>query len=155
MFRITLANVIQIFEFRFNFHFEKKSGFTIVEVIIVIGIFSLGLLMIAKVFPLGFKAKQKAEYYSISTILGQKLMEEIKKEGYRKLNSDYPFITSDYGRGKGKFSSYSDFSWKVEWWQTKISNLRKVKVEILHRSCPEESRASPCLELVTYIAKRE
>ena len=138
-----------------NFNSKRKWGFTMVEVIIVVGIFSLGLLMIAKVFPLGFEAKQKAEYYSTSTLLGQKLMEQIKKEGYRKLNSAYPSVTPKYGEGKGKFNDYPSFTWEVEWWQTKIPNLRKVKVKILHRSCPEESKASPCLELVTYIAKRD
>ncbi len=135
-------------------HYKERRGFTMVEVIIVVGIFSLGLLMIAKVFPLGFEAKEKAERYSTATLLGQKLMEEIKKEGYQKLNSTYPFITSDYEKGKGRFDDYPDFTWKVEWWQTKTPNLKKVKVEILCRSHAQESKTSTCLELVTYIAKR-
>jgi len=124
-----------------------------VEVIIVVGLFSLGLLMVAKVFPLGFEAKREAEYCSTAAILGQGLMEEIKKEGYRELNSAYPSITPDYGRGRGEFDTYPDFTWGVEWWQTKIPNLRKVKVEIFSRASSQESKASPCLELVTYIAK--
>ena len=134
---------------------KERQGFTMVEVIIVVGIFSLGLLMIAKVFPLGFEAKRKAERYSTATLLGQKLIEEIKKEGYQKLSDTYPFITSDYGKGKGRFDDYPDFTWEVEWWQTKTPNLKKVKVEILCRSCSQESKASSCLELVTYIAKRD
>jgi len=132
---------------------KRRWGFTMVEVIIVVGLFSLGLLMVAKVFPLGFEAKREAEYCSTAAILGQGLMEEIKKEGYRELNSAYPSITPDYGRGRGEFDTYPDFTWGVEWWQTKIPNLRKVKVEIFSRASSQESKASPCLELVTYIAK--
>ncbi|RLE14072.1 hypothetical protein DRJ04_03085 [Candidatus Aerophobetes bacterium] len=131
----------------------KKGGFTLVEIIIIIGILSFGLLTFAKVFPYGFEAKRRAENYSRIGILAQSLVEDIIKDGYRRLTEKYPQIWPGYGKGSGKFEKHPQISWQVEWWQAEIPNLRKIKVKVY---ADVEKEDSPCeLEIVTYLARRE
>jgi len=58
-----------------------RGGFTLIEVIIVIGILSIALLMIARIFPLGMRAKESAEQCSVAALLGQRLMEDCVRSG--------------------------------------------------------------------------
>jgi len=135
----------------------KRQGFTLVEIIIVAGILSIGLLMIARFFPLGLRAKESAEQYSTASLLGQQLLEEIKEKGYEALNRVYPSSTPHYGVKEGSFELHKGYTWRVEWWDTEISNLRKIRVRILYGepkiTGKEDSR--PHLDLTTYLAKRD
>jgi len=129
------------------------KGFTLTEIIIIVGILSVGLLAFSRVFPFGFEAKRRAENYSKIAVLAQNLVENIKKDGYSLLNKNYPEESSGYGRGSGKFKEYPDFYWQVEWWQTEIPNLRKIKVRVQGKT---EKEGEPSeIEIVTYLAKRE
>jgi len=62
----------------------REKGFTLFEVVVVAGILALGILMIMRIFPLGLKAEKTAEECSIATLLGQQIIEEVKREGYEK-----------------------------------------------------------------------
>lgn len=130
----------------------KTKGFTLVEIIIVIAVLSFGILTLTHIFPYIFQAKSKAEDYSLMGILAQNLAEEIRKEGYKNLDIKYPQVRSGYGRKEGKFKGYPQFRWQVEWWQTDVPNLRKIKIEVFK----EVGKKNPQkMEIVTYIAKRE
>ena len=129
------------------------KSFTHIEVVIIIGLLCTALLLLAKVFPLGFEAKHKAEDYSIMGVLVQKILEEIKKEGYRGLQKKYPEVSPGYGRKEGIFDEHPRFSWQVEWWQTEIPNLRKVKVRVYGKT---EKEGTPSeIKVITYLANRE
>lgn len=130
-----------------------RSAFSLVEIIIVIGITCSGLLLLSQIFPSGFEAKRRAEDYSTSGVLAQRLLEDIKREGYSNLEKDYPEISSGQGRGEGRFEKYPGFFWEVMWWQMEIPNLRKVRVRV-YGNAEEEENASE-LQIVTYIANRE
>lgn len=131
----------------------ESRGFTLVELIIITGVLSLGLLALSKVFPLGFEAKHRAENYSRIGVLAQNLVEQIKKDGYGMLDKKYPESSPGYGIRSGKFEKHPGFHWKVEWWQTKIPNLRKIKVKVYGEA--EKAGYRPEMEIVTYIANRE
>jgi len=133
-----------------------REGFTLIEVIIVIGILSIALLMIARIFPLGMRAKESAERCSVAAVLGQRLMEEIKRKGYDALKTAYSSESPHYGVGEGSFRMHRGFRWQVEWWDTKVPNLRKVRVRIFYGEprLTDGGTYQPHLDLITYLAKR-
>jgi len=117
--------------------FKKQTylagmGFALVEVILATAILSGGLLMIVRVFPLGLKIEQKVERYSTASLLGQTLMEEIKRRGYDDLNETLPEDANGQGIGEGKFEEYQGYGYEVGWWSTETPNLRKVRVRVLY-----------------------
>lgn len=131
---------------------SENKGFTLIEIIVMISVLSVALLMLTGVFPLGFEAKHKAENYSTMGLLAQSLLEEIGKEGYKALDKKYPPISPGYGKGSGKFKKYPGINWQVEWWQTDIPNLRKIKVKVYGKV---EKEGSPQqIEIVTYLANK-
>lgn len=130
--------------------YSKRRAFTLVEVMIIAGILSTGLFILAQVFVPGFEAKQKTESYSIMSMLAQSMVEEIKREGYQALEQKYP--GRSFGQGKGKFKEYPEFLWQVEWWQTETPNLRKLKVKVWGKIEKEGTLSE--MEILTYLAKR-
>ena len=134
----------------------KKYGFTLIEVVLVIAILSIALLGIIRIFPLGLRTKQVAEEYSLSTLLGQRMLEEVKKRGYDYLSITYPSKDGSHGKAQGEFKESRGYFWEVEWWDTEVPYLRKVRVKVF---CKEEDNAGKkasrkYLEWFTYIAKR-
>jgi len=130
----------------------KKVGFTLIEVMLVAGILSVALLVIARIFPLGLKTKHLIEEYSIATLLGQEILEKIKERGYDALSTTYPSRDGNYGSAKGEFEELKEYFWEVEWWDTEIPSLRKVRVRVFYRGKEENSRKY--LEWFTYIVKQ-
>jgi len=140
--------------------FKKRTylaqmGFALVEVILATAILSGGLLMIVRVFPLGLRIEQKVERYSTASLLGQTLMEEIKRRGYDDLSEAFSEEATGHGTGEGKFEEYKGYSYEVEWWDTETPNLQKVRVRILYEEPGAEDKNNPrqYLELVTYLAR--
>jgi hypothetical protein len=140
--------------------FKKQTylagmGFALVEVILATAILSAGLLMIVRVFPLGLKIEQKVERCSTTSLLGQTLMEEIKRRGYDDLSEAFPEDANGQGIGEGKFEEYEGYRYEVGWWRTETPNLRKVRVRVLYgkTGAEDENSSRQYLELVTYLAR--
>lgn len=132
---------------------KNIKGFTLIELIIIMGVLSVALLGLSKIFPFGMEAKQRAEDYSKIGVLAQSLTEKIKNGGYNYLEKKYPERSPGYGVGSGKFEKNPGFYWQVKWWQTDIPNLRKIKVKI---SSEVGQKGEPSqIEIVTYLACRE
>jgi len=100
-------------------------GFALVEVILATAILSGGLLMVVRVFPLALRTEQKVERHSTASLLGQTLMEEIKRREYDDLSEAFPEETTGHGTGEGEFEEYQEYSYQVDWWDTETPNLRK------------------------------
>lgn len=95
--------------------FKKQTylagmGFALVEVILATAILSGGLLMVVRVFPLGLKIEQKVERCSTASLLGQTLMEEIKRRGYDDLSEALPEDTNGQGIGEGSSKNTRDMA---------------------------------------------
>ena len=148
---------------------SREDGFTLFEVIFIAATLSLGFLMVIEVFPMGLRAKEKAEQYSIATILAQQVIEEVKREGYEKLSATASSESGDYGVNKEEFELHEDYGYQLEWNNSEIPNLREVKIRILFDDSrtkmkdkdgysksylANEDDSEECLELVTYLAKR-
>ncbi len=148
----------------------KEKGFTFFEVIFITVILSLGLLTIIEIFPLGFKAKEAAEQYSITALLGQKIIEEVKREGYESLSGLSSSESENRGAREGEFENYQGYMYRLEWCDSETPYLRKLKVTILlnnseikskeregntENDLNNEGNSWQCLDLVTYLAKRD
>jgi hypothetical protein len=148
----------------------KEKGFTFFEVIFITVILSLGLLTIIEIFPLGFKAKEAAEQHSITALLGQKIIEEVKREGYESLSSPSLSQSENGGIREGEFEDYQGYRYRLEWWDSETPYLLKLKVTILLNNSEIESKEREgntknylnnednswqCLDLVTYLAKKD
>jgi competence protein ComGC len=149
---------------------SKEKGFTFFEVIFITVILSLGLLTIIKIFPLGFKAKETAEQYSIAALLGQKIIEEAKREGYESLSDLFLSQGEDGGIKEGEFENYQGYRYRLEWRDSETPYLRELKVTILLNNSKIKSKEMDgnignhlnnednywqCLDLVTYLAKKD
>lgn len=142
----------------------KEKGFTFFEVIFITVILSLGLLTIIEIFPLGFKAKEAAEQYSITALLGQKIIEEVKREGYESLSGLSLSESENRGIKEGEFEDYQGYRYRLEWCDSETPYLRKLKVAILFNNSrggdtenylDNENSSWQCLDLVTYLAKKD
>ena len=108
-------------------------------------------------------------YHNITKHQYDNLLKELKLSGYFisyittnnifnsnkftiQIDKKYPENSPGYGEGTGKFKNYPDINWQVEWWQTKIPNLRKIKVRVYGKV---EKEGSPQqIEIVTYLANK-
>jgi len=129
----------------------REKGFTLFEVVVVAGILALGILMIMRIFPLGLKAEKTAEECSIATLLGQQIIEEVKREGYENLSVDCFSKDSNRGTKEGEFEEYEGYRYQIEWRDSKTPCLRRLKVRIFFT----EDNFWQYLDLVTYLAKRD
>jgi len=130
---------------------SREKGFTLFEVVAIAGILSLGFLMIMRIFPLGLRAKEAAEQYSMAALLGQQIIEEVKKEGYESLSAAYLSESRGSGVKKGEFERHEGYKYRLEWCDSETPYLRKLKVRILFK----EDNSWQYFDLVTYLAKRD
>lgn len=130
--------------------YHEKGAFTLLEVIFISVVLCGGLFILVQTFSPGLESKQKTEKLSLMSILAQGFMEQIRTEGYDSLVKKYPGDES--GWGEGKFEDAPDFRWRVDWWQTGVPNLRKVRLKIWGKT--EKEGFSPELEVITYLARR-
>ena len=104
-----------------------------------------------RIFPLGLRAKEAAEQYSVAALLGQQIIEEIKREGYENLSVGCFSKGNNSGTKEGEFERYEGYRYRIEWRDSKIPYLRRLKVRIFFL----EENSWQHLDLVTYLAKRD
>ena len=109
---------------------DKDKGFTFFEVMFISVVLSLGLLTIIEVFPLGFKAKEAAEQYSLAALLGQGIMEEVRREGYASLSGLSLSQNGNRGMREGEFDDFEGCRYRLEWFDSDTAGLRKLVVTI-------------------------
>ena len=131
-------------------YFGRKGAFTLLEVIFISVILCGSLFILIQTFSPGLESKQKVEKLSLMIILAQRFMEQIRTEGYDSLAKKYP--GNESGSGEGESKDAPGFRWRVNWWETGVPNLRKVRIKIWGEI--EEKGFSPELEVITYLARR-
>ena len=75
--------------------FCHLSGFSLIELVISMGILTVGLLGAMRVFPLGLRASRRTEMNSRATILAQRTLEALKLEGWEELTIGERKATED------------------------------------------------------------
>jgi general secretion pathway protein I len=113
----------------------NKKGFTLLEIVIALAIFAIGLVGLLSLFPVGFQSAKKASDLTQATIYAQEKMEELKQ-------SDFDSISDS----SGTFSD-SRFSWDLAT-SSVSTGLKKLELTV---SWTERGK-NYNEEFVTYVA---
>ena len=61
---------------------KKVRGFTLLEIVMALAIFAVGLVGLLSLFPVGFQVSKRASDLTEATIYAQEKIEDLKKDGY-------------------------------------------------------------------------
>ena len=64
---------------------KREYAFSLVELVIALSILGVGLIGAMRVFPVGLKASQKAEFLSRAAFIGQQALEPLKVAAWDQL----------------------------------------------------------------------
>ncbi len=124
---------------------RANKGFTLLEVIISLVIFVMGVIAVVYLFPMGLKASKKAELISKVSILAQKKIEDTKSAGFQAIDPLGPEIPLEGTEG--------NLSWRLSLRDVTASgtvekSLREVSVTIFWTEEGKERSRS----FLTYVA---
>ena len=64
---------------------QRRRAFSLVELVIALSILGVGLIGAMRVFPVGLKASQRAEFLSRAAFIGQQTLESLKVAAWDQL----------------------------------------------------------------------
>jgi len=105
-----------------------KRGFSLLELIIAIGVLSIGLVGVLQIFPVGLRASYRAGMVTKAAFLGQNKLEEVKMIGFDAITELPPKIALSGTEG--------DFEWEIFIDEAELKgiesadNIRKVTVTV-------------------------
>lgn len=67
---------------------EERNGFTLLEVLLTIVLFSAGVTALMQVFSMGMFAAEDTQHTLVATNLTREKLEEIKNKTYSNINSE-------------------------------------------------------------------
>ncbi|MFH0771853.1 MAG: type II secretion system protein [Candidatus Omnitrophota bacterium] len=65
----------------------RKSGFTLIEIVISIAILAIGLLGVLSLFPVGFDAARRSVNLTQAAFYAQEKLAQVKKDGFPELTT--------------------------------------------------------------------
>ncbi|MBU3910996.1 MAG: prepilin-type N-terminal cleavage/methylation domain-containing protein [Candidatus Omnitrophica bacterium] len=124
-----------------------KRGFSLLELIIAIGVLAVGLVGVLQIFPVGLRASQRAGMITKAAFLAQNKIEEIKMTGFDSITALPPKIPLA--------GEDNDFEWEIAINELDLNGLdnnddiRKVTVTVswLDRSKKMSK------DFITYVAR--
>lgn len=125
----------------------RKNGFSLLELIIAIGVLAIGLVGVLQIFPVGLRASQHAGMVTKAAFLAQNKIEEVKMAGFDAVAELPPRIPLAGAEG--------DFEWAITIDKLNLEglknsdNIRKVTVTV---TWTERSRTRS-KEFVTYVTR--
>ncbi len=82
-----------------------KRGFSLLELIIAIGVLAIGLVGVLQIFPVGLRASHRAGMLTKAAFLAQNKMEEVKMAGFDAIANIPPEILLS--------GTDDDFEWEI------------------------------------------
>ena len=104
-----------------NIKYSSK-GFTLIEIVISLGILLVGILAILALFPIGFDSAKRSEDLTEATMHAQRIMEEIK-------NTGYPVIIPTTSLSSNRFT-YAVNTAAVTVGTAAVANIQQVTVTV-------------------------
>jgi type II secretory pathway pseudopilin PulG len=129
---------------------DPEQGFSLIEVVIAIGVLAGVLLSIASMFILGGRQVKTGKTLTEATALAQGLMEQFDKESYNSLYLNLGAVATDTTRTVLSTSIGSP----IQSWQTEIarklnSGLASVRIDAMGPSAPNFGSAAGIKVTVT------
>lgn len=106
----------------------RKDGFSLLELIIAIGVLAIGLVGVLQIFPVGLRASQRSGMVTKAAFLAQNKIEEVKMAGFDAITALPPKIPLA-GRDE-------DFDWEISIDKVDLDglenndNIRKIIVTV-------------------------
>lgn len=126
----------------------RKKGFSLLELIIAIGVLAVGLVGVLQIFPVGLRASQRAGMMTKTAFLAQNKLEEVKMSGFGSITALPPTIPLAGEDG--------DFEWEITIDKPELNglndndNMRKVTVTV---SWMDRSKKRS-KDFITYVTRR-
>ncbi|MBU1062475.1 MAG: prepilin-type N-terminal cleavage/methylation domain-containing protein [Candidatus Omnitrophica bacterium] len=126
---------------------SKRNGFSLLELIIAIGVLSIGLVGVLQIFPIGLRASYRSGMLTKATFLAQNKMEELNMadfEAIAELPSKIPLSGTE-----------GNFDWEIFIDEVILDglqdsdNIKKVTINIKWL----ERNRTRSKDFVTYITK--
>ncbi|MBU1852994.1 MAG: prepilin-type N-terminal cleavage/methylation domain-containing protein [Candidatus Omnitrophica bacterium] len=126
---------------------SKRNGFSLLELIIAIGVLSIGLVGVLQIFPIGLRASYRSGMLTKATFLAQNKMEELNMadfEAISELPSKIPLSGTE-----------GNFDWEIFIDEVILDglqdsdNIKKVTINIKWL----ERNRTRSKDFVTYITK--
>lgn len=105
-----------------------KRGFSLLELIIAIGVLAIGLVGILQIFPVGLRATYRSGMITKATFLAQNKMEEVNMADFDAIKDPLPKILLSGTEG--------DFDWEMNISEVELDGLessddvRKVTITV-------------------------
>ncbi|MBU1006642.1 MAG: prepilin-type N-terminal cleavage/methylation domain-containing protein [Candidatus Omnitrophica bacterium] len=125
----------------------NRKGFSLLELIIAIGVLAIGLVGVLQIFPVGLRASQRAGTLTKAAFLAQNKMEEVKMAGFDAIAELPPKIPLS--------GSDPDFEWEIFIDDVALDgiesddNMRKVKVKVTWT----ERNNKKTKDFITYVTR--
>ena len=126
----------------------RKKGFSLLELIIAIGVLAVGLVAVLQIFPVGLRASRRAGMMTKAAFLAQNKLEEAKMAGFDSITALPPTILLAGEDG--------DFEWEIIIDKLELDglndndNIRKVTVTV---SWMDRSKKRS-KDFITYVTRR-
>ena len=124
-----------------------EKGFSLLELIIAIGVLAIGLVGILQIFPVGLRASYRSGMMTKAAFLAQNKMEELKVAGFDAIIEEPPKFPLS--------GTEQDFDWEVFIDEVNLNglessdNIRKATIRLTWI----ERNRTRSKDFVTYIAK--
>ncbi|MEA3347345.1 MAG: prepilin-type N-terminal cleavage/methylation domain-containing protein [Candidatus Auribacterota bacterium] len=115
----------------------KKSGFTLLEILLTIVLFSAGVAALIQVFGMGMFAAEDTQHTLVATNLAREKLEEIKNKAYADIS----------GEAKAQLSAFTFFQRELTV-STPQTGLKLITVNVYWTVRDQEQTVS----LITYVS---
>ncbi|MFC1668125.1 prepilin-type N-terminal cleavage/methylation domain-containing protein [Chlamydiota bacterium] len=122
---------------------QRTKGFTFIEIIIALGILTIGLITILAVFPVGLDVGRKSQNYTDAALLASYKMADIM------YNLDNSIAIDTYG--PTTFSTNNAFSWYYSLTEVTAQSLYRIDLAIYSL----QSTTEPLYRTTSYIKSKE